>query len=78
MTGIVNQWDANFRKECVKSQWDLDLAPNPWSRVKGPMGATHMHLTDMGWKAQINAGAFLLEDTARDIWKPNPSYGMGF
>ena len=25
----------------------------PWSRVKGLMGATYMHLRDMGWSAQF-------------------------
>eukprot|EP00973_Karenia_brevis_P036326 5009325-Karenia_brevis.AAC.1 len=27
-------------------------SPNPWARVKGPMGAIHMHSKEMGWRTQ--------------------------
>eukprot|EP00973_Karenia_brevis_P091829 12409356-Karenia_brevis.AAC.1 len=32
MIGIVNKWDGNVGIEWIRSQWDLDHAPNPWSR----------------------------------------------
>eukprot|EP00973_Karenia_brevis_P015885 2174066-Karenia_brevis.AAC.1 len=47
------KWDPSL--SCmyrIISQWDLDHAPNPWARVKGPMGAAHMHLGEMRWKVQ--------------------------
>eukprot|EP00973_Karenia_brevis_P000479 68766-Karenia_brevis.AAC.1 len=41
------------------------------------MGATQMHLKEMGWQAQWSKGSLLLKDREGDVWKPNPEYGMG-
>eukprot|EP00973_Karenia_brevis_P035613 4912709-Karenia_brevis.AAC.1 len=38
MIGIINRWDGNAGEEWITSPWGLDHAPNPWARVKGPMG----------------------------------------
>eukprot|EP00973_Karenia_brevis_P045572 6311178-Karenia_brevis.AAC.1 len=65
MIGIVNTWEGDVGREWVTSQWDLDHSPKPWSRVKGPMGASHMHLKDMGWQTQWSKGALLLRHHGR-------------
>eukprot|EP00973_Karenia_brevis_P068777 9561394-Karenia_brevis.AAC.1 len=41
------------------------------------MGATQMHLKEMGWKVQWHSGVLRLKDHNGDIWQPNPAYGMG-
>eukprot|EP00973_Karenia_brevis_P069368 9645748-Karenia_brevis.AAC.1 len=52
MIGIINLWDTDIGRIWIKSRWDLDHAPNPWARVKGPMGAAQLHLGEMQWKVQ--------------------------
>eukprot|EP00973_Karenia_brevis_P095427 12427265-Karenia_brevis.AAC.1 len=52
MIQIINAWDGEVGREWIKSLWDPRHAPHPWARVKGPMGATHMHLMEMGWEMQ--------------------------
>eukprot|EP00973_Karenia_brevis_P081238 11263677-Karenia_brevis.AAC.1 len=49
MIGIINDWNGKVGKEWITSQWDLDHAPNPWARVKGPMGAAQIHFKEMQW-----------------------------
>eukprot|EP00973_Karenia_brevis_P058518 8150072-Karenia_brevis.AAC.1 len=44
----------------AKSQWGLDHALNPWARVKGPMGAAQMHLSEMQWKVPWRHGTLRL------------------
>eukprot|EP00973_Karenia_brevis_P030648 4225891-Karenia_brevis.AAC.2 len=41
------------------------------------MGATQMHLMDMGWEMQWWQGQIRLKDHMGDVWQPNPQYGMG-
>eukprot|EP00973_Karenia_brevis_P030852 4255023-Karenia_brevis.AAC.1 len=60
----------------IESRWDLDQAPIPWSRVKGPMGAAQMHLKEMSWQARWCRGTSQLRDNG-DVRQPNPEYGMG-
>eukprot|EP00973_Karenia_brevis_P046002 6372081-Karenia_brevis.AAC.1 len=57
--------------------WYLTHPPHPWARVKGPMGAIHMHLMDMGWQARWHQGKLRLKDHHGDVWQPKPQYGMG-
>eukprot|EP00973_Karenia_brevis_P045243 6266917-Karenia_brevis.AAC.1 len=58
MIGILTHWDGgDVGREWITSQWDLDNASNPWSRVKWPMGATHMYLREVGWQAQWSTGS---------------------
>eukprot|EP00973_Karenia_brevis_P084735 11757770-Karenia_brevis.AAC.1 len=56
MIQIINSWDADVGKQWITSQSDLDHAANPWAKVKGPMGATQIHLKEMGWKVQWHSG----------------------
>eukprot|EP00973_Karenia_brevis_P084529 11731971-Karenia_brevis.AAC.1 len=51
--------------------------PHPWARVKGFMGATQMHLMEMGWEIQFAQGKVRLRDDKGDIWQPNPQHRMG-
>eukprot|EP00973_Karenia_brevis_P002672 364553-Karenia_brevis.AAC.1 len=60
----------------TKSLWDLQHAPHPWARVKGPMGAAHMHRMEIGWEMQWYQGLLRLKDHKGDICQPNPQYGM--
>ena len=32
---------------------NIEGGARPWSRVKGPMGAMYMNLSDIGWSAQF-------------------------
>eukprot|EP00973_Karenia_brevis_P032088 4426229-Karenia_brevis.AAC.1 len=50
----------------------LNMPPHPWARAKGPMGATHMHLMEMGWEMQWSLGQLRLKDHQGDVWQPNP------
>eukprot|EP00973_Karenia_brevis_P024543 3385430-Karenia_brevis.AAC.1 len=45
---IINAWDVDVGRQWIKALWDLKQAPHPWARVKGPMGASHMHLMENG------------------------------
>eukprot|EP00973_Karenia_brevis_P046973 6517119-Karenia_brevis.AAC.1 len=51
------------------------LSMLPWARVKGPMGATQMHLIEMGWEVRWSQGQLRLKDYQGDVWQPNPQYG---
>eukprot|EP00973_Karenia_brevis_P076271 10593062-Karenia_brevis.AAC.1 len=62
MIGIVNSWDRNLGQEWITSQWALGHSHNPWARVKGPMGATHMYLKEMGWQTQWRDGVLMLKN----------------
>eukprot|EP00973_Karenia_brevis_P011288 1527842-Karenia_brevis.AAC.1 len=57
--------------------WDLKHSPHTWARVKGPMGATQMHLMGMGREMQWYQGQLRLKDQVEDTWQPNPQYGVG-
>ena len=37
---------------------NIEAGARPWSRVKALMGATYMHLQEMGWSAQFEPLAF--------------------
>eukprot|EP00973_Karenia_brevis_P020803 2858860-Karenia_brevis.AAC.1 len=50
----------------------LSMPPHPWARVKGFMGATQMHLIEMGWEVQWPQGHLRLKDHQGDVWQPNP------
>eukprot|EP00973_Karenia_brevis_P004472 612712-Karenia_brevis.AAC.1 len=63
-------------RQWIESKWDLQHSPIPWARVKGPMGATQMHLLEMGWEIQFAQGQVRLKDDKGHIWQPNPHYGM--
>eukprot|EP00973_Karenia_brevis_P008148 1103218-Karenia_brevis.AAC.1 len=41
------------------------------------MGATQMHLMEMGWEVQWSQGQIRLKDHQGDVWQPNPEYGVG-
>eukprot|EP00973_Karenia_brevis_P047193 6549706-Karenia_brevis.AAC.1 len=64
-------------RQWIKSKWDLQHSPHQWARANGPMGATQMHLMEMGWELQLAQGRIRLRDNRGDIWQPNPQYGMG-
>eukprot|EP00973_Karenia_brevis_P052340 7273847-Karenia_brevis.AAC.1 len=64
-------------RQWIKSKWDLQHSPHPWARVKGPMGATQMHLMEMNWDLQFDQGRIRLKDHNGDIWQPNAQYGVG-
>ena len=55
---LIKEWAAIFPKiepKALAEAWvkmeDHVEAPKgkAWARVRGPMGATHMHLAEMGW-----------------------------
>eukprot|EP00973_Karenia_brevis_P006763 918725-Karenia_brevis.AAC.1 len=62
MIGTVKSWDGDVGKEWITAQWNWDHSPNPWARVKGPMGATQMRFKEMGWQTQWRDGALMLKD----------------
>eukprot|EP00973_Karenia_brevis_P044255 6132424-Karenia_brevis.AAC.1 len=64
-------------RKWIQSKWDLQHSPHPWARVKGHMGATQMHLMEMGWNMQFLQGQIRLKDDKGNVWQPNPQYGMG-
>eukprot|EP00973_Karenia_brevis_P041319 5718737-Karenia_brevis.AAC.1 len=41
------------------------------------MGATQMHLKEMGWKVQWPTGVLRFKVHNGDVWQPNPAYGFG-
>eukprot|EP00973_Karenia_brevis_P052706 7325241-Karenia_brevis.AAC.1 len=41
------------------------------------MGATQMHLMEMGWEMQWYPGQIRLRDHLGGAWQPHPQYGMG-
>eukprot|EP00973_Karenia_brevis_P007645 1038524-Karenia_brevis.AAC.1 len=41
------------------------------------MGATQIHLKEMGWKAPWSKGSLLLKDNEGAVWKSYPEYGIG-
>eukprot|EP00973_Karenia_brevis_P027359 3772437-Karenia_brevis.AAC.1 len=58
MIGILIHRDrGDVGREWFASHWDLDHASHPWSRIKGPIGATHMHLREVGWQAHGSTGS---------------------
>eukprot|EP00973_Karenia_brevis_P070260 9766145-Karenia_brevis.AAC.1 len=62
----MNAWDGDVGRQWIKSLWDLTHAPNPWARVKGPMGATQMPLMEMGRGMQWSTGQLRLKDHQED------------
>eukprot|EP00973_Karenia_brevis_P056209 7817536-Karenia_brevis.AAC.1 len=72
MLEIINAWDEDVGREWIKSLWDLRHAPHPWTGVKGPMGATQMHLMEIRWDMQRWQGQIRLQDHRGDVWQPNP------
>eukprot|EP00973_Karenia_brevis_P081921 11358200-Karenia_brevis.AAC.1 len=76
--GILIKWEGgDVGREWIGAQWDLDHVPNPWGKVKGPMGAEQMHLKDMQWQIRWCSGTLQLRDHESQVWQPNPEYGMG-
>eukprot|EP00973_Karenia_brevis_P059515 8286757-Karenia_brevis.AAC.1 len=41
------------------------------------MGATQMHLMEMGWEMQWPQGQLRLKDHQGGVWQPNPQSGVG-
>eukprot|EP00973_Karenia_brevis_P090359 12402204-Karenia_brevis.AAC.1 len=67
MVQILANWDMDVSRQWIQSKWDLQHSPHPWARVKRPMGATQMHLMEMGWEMQSSQGQIRLKDDRGDI-----------
>eukprot|EP00973_Karenia_brevis_P056744 7896608-Karenia_brevis.AAC.1 len=63
---IINAWEGEVGRQWIKSRWDLKHALHPWARVKGPMGASQMHLMELGWEMQRYQGQLRLKDHLGD------------